>query len=370
MADRLVPNSLSTPPISGADYMDAVSDKFGILFNSIILKPTAITNTDNAYTMTIDPVLSGDVTEGMGFLVKPNANNTDAVTLRIGTNPYHSVVKASGTALASGEWNTSTYYFISFLDGAFRILSQISQAQVTSVALYQAFTSSGTWTKPTGLSNDAIVIVECWGAGGGGGGSGSAGGGGGGGAYVRKELRAGDLTSSVSVTVGTGGAGNASGVGNVGNSSSFGAYVQAFGGGGGGTSSGGGGGGATSAGDSGANGSASDQNGGGPVLVAAGGIITNSSSLAYGGAHWRQTNSYSQGSIFGGGAGAGSTGTPSAAGSSVYGGGGGASGSAAAGSSVFGGAGGASGVAGTAPAGGGGRTAAGARGEVRVRVIP
>lgn len=108
----------------------------------------------------------------------------------------------------------------------------------------QTFTSSGTWTKPSGAN---FVMVEAWGGGGGGGGAGlgssgsgyipKGGTGGGGGAYVYRLFLASDLTSTVAVTVGAGGAGgvgNASdfgGTGSAGGNSSFGSYLTSYGGG-------------------------------------------------------------------------------------------------------------------------------------------
>ena len=107
-----------------------------------------------------------------------------------------------------------------------------------TAANYQEFTSSGTWTKPAGVTT---VYVECVG-GGGGGGSGRrdattasrrGGGGGAGGAFVHQWFEAADLASTVSITVGAGGAGGAavttnttSGeIGAAGGDSSFGSHV-------------------------------------------------------------------------------------------------------------------------------------------------
>lgn len=223
------------------------------------------------------------------------------------------------------------------------------------------FTASGTFTKPPGYSYFSGLI---WGGGGSGARTGTASyqpGHGGGGACVPFNVPNASVGSSVTVTVGAGGAARTNpvtGGGNVGGTSSFGTIVSAYGGGGGGfsasaNSGSGGGGGALSAGSNGTNGGTTTVQGGGPVNSAATDISNDG---------------------FGGGAGRGSTGGDSAygggggnGGNSIYGGGGGANGT-----SVFGGAGGGFAADGTAPAGGGGgaqtqtSSGAGARGELRI----
>jgi len=81
----------------------------------------------------------------------------------------------------------------------------------SGLASVQTFTSSGTWTKPSGIR---LAMVEVIGGGGGGGSSTSsvntAGGGGGGGAYARKLFDVSSV-SSVSVTIGSGGASQGAG---------------------------------------------------------------------------------------------------------------------------------------------------------------
>jgi hypothetical protein len=110
----------------------------------------------------------------------------------------------------------------------------------------QAFSSSGTWTKPSGCTK---VLIELWGAGGGGGGGASGpgnqnssdlnygGSGGGGGAYMQLLVDASSLGSTVSVTIGAGGTAGAAGTagstgsaGGTGGTTSFGTTAYAFGG--------------------------------------------------------------------------------------------------------------------------------------------
>lgn len=98
------------------------------------------------------------------------------------------------------------------------------------------FTTSGTWTKPSGCN---AAIVEILGAGGAGGGvldvdtsEAAAGGGGGAGGYQKLFITSG-LGSTESVTIGAGGAGSAGADGGTGGSSSFGSHATSGGGSGG-----------------------------------------------------------------------------------------------------------------------------------------
>ena len=252
---------------------------------------------------------------------------------------------------------------------------------------YQDFTSSGTWTKPSGLTGNEMVTVEAWGQGGGGGGGNSgtaAAGGGGGGACVIATFRLSDLTSSVTVTVGstTNGGSGATVGGSAGANTTFGTFLTAYGGGGGQagvsntTEGGGGGGGALS---TGANGTTNGGSGGNPG-GGAGGSGTGPDSSGFGGGAGGGSGNGGKSAYGGGGGGGSGSGAGGGAGGSSYcgGGGGGSGSSGSAGTSVLGGAGGAtSGLIGQPPGGGGaggnggGSSAggSGAHGEVRVWVI-
>ncbi len=108
---------------------------------------------------------------------------------------------------------------------------------------FEVFTSSGTWTQPTDVT-EAIVTV--WGAGASGGGDVDDGGGGAG-SYSKKRVTG--ISGNVTVTVGTGGAAVTTGDGNAGGASSFAASVTTNGGAANVGGTGGAGGAATATGD-------------------------------------------------------------------------------------------------------------------------
>ena len=184
---------------------------------------------------------------------------------------------------------------------------------VASTIDIQEFTASGSWTKP---ASGTFVLVRAWG----GGGSGerdSTAVGGGGGACVERWLNFSGLGSSVTVTIGAGGAARTTaGNGNNGGVTTFGSRVSAYGGSGGGGSGFAGGGGSLSAGGVGVQG-------------------TGHSSVTSGGGDWGGGSGEVGigGNAFWGGAGGGgrSSNTVEAGGESLNGGDGGDGGGAGAG---------------------------------------
>jgi hypothetical protein len=97
----------------------------------------------------------------------------------------------------------------------------------------QVFTSSGTYTKPSGINKIKVIVTGAGGGGGSGSGSNNHGGGGGAGGTAIEIIDVSSLSSTVAVTVGTGGtvgSANSSTQGGTGGTSSFGSYCSATGG--------------------------------------------------------------------------------------------------------------------------------------------
>ena len=103
---------------------------------------------------------------------------------------------------------TKNFWFLFILTSIIQFCTTTSIAQTTD-----AFTASGTWTCPAGVTS---VKVEAYGAGGGGGRGGAAnkngGGGGGGGAYTVNNSVTVVPGNVYNITVGNGGAGGLTGI--------------------------------------------------------------------------------------------------------------------------------------------------------------
>ena len=311
----------------------------------------------------------GSASSGFQSFAASGVANTNTVTYVIEDGTAweigNGVYTSTGTTLSRTLVSSSTGSLLS-LSGSAVVYVAVNAETMTDIytqlALrteidYQSFTAAGTWTKPTGISANAVVIVQMW-AGGASGGKGNStntgAGGGGGGGFTQATYLASALAATQAVTVGAGGVSvSASGAGNNGGSSSFSTAIV-YGG------------------EAGRQGVSSGSRHG-----SHGGSWTSSYSdlISYGGGYFPDGGPEIIPDQFGGGTGSGIAGASTFG---AYWGGGGGKSSTGGGvtTSVFGGAGGAAATAGTAPAGGGGgvinsgsSSGAGARGEVRVWTI-
>jgi hypothetical protein len=316
--------------------MTGLNSRFKQLYDAGSFPLTSIGGTADDVTATLVPALDGDgLLDGMTFTIVWGAENTAGMTLAINGGSPVPVLGPNKLTMLPASVNSGLVSRLVYWGGEFVMTSPTLLMGTNGFARFSwIFTTSATWTKPLDLPGDTPIVVEAWGAGGGGASGGNQGAGGGGG-FAQQVFQASAFGATVSVTIGAGG-----GIGIAGGNSTFGSFLTAYGGGEGTSTLGGGGGGTNQA----ASGQSGGFQGGGIGGSARDGL--DASNLWGGG---------------GGGAGAGRAG-----GRAVFGGGGGASDGGVAGTSNYGGNAGAVGVAGTAPAGGGGRGAAGARGEIRV----
>ena len=292
------------------------------------------TGTGNA-VFSASPTLSGTVTGGT--FSGTHSGNGSALTSLNASNLSSGTVPTA--QLGSGTANSTT-----FLRG-----DNTWATPSGSSANVQTFTASGTWTKP---GTGTLVYARCWGGGGSGAHWGACNmqGGGGGGGYNEGFMPVSILPSTVSVTVGSGGASvtTSATAGNPGGTSSFGTYLYAYGGAGG-SSTGGGGGGTRSAGNT----------DGSPGLPYVTGTTTGNPDGSGGYCSNSVCSSTSTSGVNGywtGGGGASPFSGGYTAGNSVYGGGGGGQSGSGGGTSTFGGAGSAAPASGSQPGGGGGGT--------------
>jgi len=182
----------------------------------------------DAYAITIAPAITAYVT-GMKFRFKADVANTGAATLAVSGLSALAIKKLNDQDLATGDIEAGQIIEVVYDGVDWQMQSQVAQLAGDGSALtnlpekkqnMQVFTASGTWTKPTGVTN---VIVKVVGGGGGGGGVSNgagelAGGGGGAGGYAESEVV---VSGNVTVTVGAAGSASSGVAGGAGGNSSF-----------------------------------------------------------------------------------------------------------------------------------------------------
>jgi len=165
-----------------------------------------------------------------------NGNGSNPVDIALNTLPIKAVVNPDGTPLGNSELTVGEMVTLRYDGTNCQLISRVMSDRVNAgFRNFIAYTASGSFTVPTGVTK---IYFEVWGGGGGGGatsGSGTAGGGGGGGGHIRGTSA---VTPGAVIPI-TVGAGGASGVfpnpGGNGGASSLGSIATGNGGGGGGS---------------------------------------------------------------------------------------------------------------------------------------
>ena len=222
--------SLTGSDANGATLSYLAGKEEVYLNGALLVRGQDYTGTDGATISSLTALVAGDTVEIITFVpfAIPTAISSATVTTK------GDLIVATGASAVTRVGAGTDGQFLTAASTASTGLTWSSVSIPSAVALQeQIFTSSGTWTAPTGVTKVWLLVV-----GGGGGGGGSAGSGlsGSGGAQYQAQFTV-TPTTSYTVTVG-GGGGRCGAYGNGGSNSSFSTAIGTAGGGGGPTSGG------------------------------------------------------------------------------------------------------------------------------------
>jgi hypothetical protein len=175
-------------------------------------------------------VTDGNFIVGNGTTFVAESGSTARTSLGVDLTTKGTILAGNGTAPATVSAGTNDYVLTADSTQS----AGVKWAAIPDTARdYQAFTASGTWTKP---ADSQFAYVEVWSGGGGGANTTASNttlGGASGGEYVSGWFQASALGGTETVTVGAGGSGGATAGdnnGSTGGASSFGSWLAAVGG--------------------------------------------------------------------------------------------------------------------------------------------
>lgn len=234
--EELLPGNVSVKGDTG----DAATIAVGTVTTGAAGSSVIITNAGDAnnavFNFTIPKGDTGASGAGTGDMVAAQNLNDVASKPTAFAN-----IKQAATESATGVVELATTAEAATATDTTRVvtpagLAAYAAAHPVTPVTVQQFTSSDTWTKP---STGTMAYIFGWGGGGSGGRTGvtstRGAGGAGGGSFGERVMLLSDLASSVSVTIGAGGASKTSGTanGDQGGTTSFGSHLSIVGGGGG-----------------------------------------------------------------------------------------------------------------------------------------